>query len=86
MFHLTEIRIVRLGDVIYADLNITLSQNVPSHLKTVRKDASMKNLRTKVIVCATTAMMTMTLKYMHIWHECLMGTNAKINIMAIVRN
>ena len=68
------------------DLKIILSQNVPSHLKTVRKDASLTNLRKKVIVRATTAMTTMTLRYTHLWHECLMMKNAKINIMTIVCN
>ena len=69
-----------------ADLKILLSQNVPSQLKTSRKDASLKNLWKKLIVHATTVMMKMTLTYRHLWHECLMKKNAKVNIMAIVRN
>ena len=40
----------------------------------------------KLIVHATTAMMTMTLKYTHLWHECIMMTYATTKIMAIVRN
>ena len=40
VFYLTEIWIVRLGNLIDEDLNITRSQNVPIHLKTARKDAS----------------------------------------------
>ena len=83
---LTKIRIVQLGNALDTDLKIILSQNVPSHLKTVRKDASMTNLRNKVVMRATTAMMTMTIRYTHLWHECLMMTYAKIKIMAIVRN
>ena len=86
VLRLTKIQIVQLGNDLDADLNIILSQNVPSHLKTVRKDASQYVLMKKVIVRATTAMMTMTLKYTHLWHECLVMTNAKIKIMAIVRN
>ena len=40
----------------------------------------------KVIVRKTTAMMTMTLNYTHLWHKYLLKTNTKIKIMAIVRN
>ena len=82
VLHLTKIRIVQLGNTLDADLNIILSQNVPSHLKTVRKDASLKNLRKKVIVHATTAMMTINLRYTDLWHECLVMTNAKLKTMA----
>ena len=32
----------------------------------------------KVIVHATTEKITMTIRYMHIWHECLVMTNAKV--------
>ena len=63
---LTKIQIVQLGSALDADLKIILLQNVPSHLKTVRKDASLTNLRKKLIVHATTARMTMTLKYTHL--------------------
>ena len=45
VFHLTKIRIVQHGNALDADLKIILSQNLPSHLNTVRKDASLKNLR-----------------------------------------
>ena len=44
------------------------------------------NLRKKVIVHATTAMMTMTIRYTHLWHECLMMKNAKVKTMVTVRN
>ena len=37
----------------------------------MRKDASLKNQGKKVIMHATTAMMTMKLKYTHLWHEFL---------------
>ena len=82
----TKIRIVQLGNALDADLKIILSQNVPSHLNTVRKDASLRNLRKKVIVRATTAMMKMTIGYMHLWHECLMMKNAKVKTMVTVHN
>ena len=86
VLRLTKIQIVQLGNALDADLKIILSQNVPSHLKTVIKDASLANLRKKAIVRKTTAMMTMTLKYTHLWHEFLMMNKAKTKIMAIVRN
>ena len=70
----TKIQIVQLENALDADLRIILSQNVPNHLKTARKDASLTKLRKKVIVRKTTAMMTMTLKYTHLWHECIMMT------------
>ena len=45
-----KIRIVQLGNALDADLKIILSQNFPIHLKRVRKDASLTNLRKKAIV------------------------------------
>ena len=86
VLHLNKILIVQLGNALDADLKIILSQNVPSHLKTVRKDASLKNLRKKVIVHATTSMMTMTIRYMNLWHECLVMTKAKVKTMVTVCN
>ena len=86
VFHITEIRIVRLGNVIDADLKIILSQNIPSHIKTVRKDASRYILMKKVIVNATTAKMTMTIRYTHLWHECLVMMNEKVKSMVTVLN
>ena len=44
VLHLTKIRIVQHGNALDADLKIILSQNVPSHLKKVRKDAILTNL------------------------------------------
>ena len=58
----------------------------PKPPKDSEKKASLTNLRKKIIVRVTTAMMTMTLKYTHLWHECLMTTNAKIKTMVIVHN
>ena len=82
----TKIQIVQLGNALDADPKIILSQNVPNHLNTVRKDASLNVLRKKVIVHATTAMMKMTIRYTHIWQECLVMKNAKVKTMVTVRN
>ena len=70
----TKIQIVQIGNALDADLKIILSQNVPNHIKTVRKTASLTKLRKREIVQKTTATMTMTLKYTHLWHEFLMMT------------
>ena len=86
VLHITKIRIIQLRNALDADHRIIGSQNVPSHLKIMRKDASLKNLGEKVIVHATTAMMTMNLKYTHLWHKCLVMTNKKVKTMAKVRN
>ena len=40
----------------------------------------------KVIVHATTEKMTMTVRYTHLWQECLEMTNTKVKGMATVRN
>ena len=61
-------------------------KNVPSHQKTVRKDAMQYVLMKKVIVHETTAKMKTTIRLMHLWHECLVMTNAKVESMATVRN
>ena len=54
--------------------------------KDSEKDASLNVLKKKVIVHATTANMTMTIRYTHLWHECLVMTNAKVKNMVTVRN
>ena len=86
MFHLTGIRNVRLGKALDVDLNITLSQNVPSHQKIMRNVEGKYVLIGKVIVHAKTAKITMTIRYTHLWHECLTMTNAKVKSMVTVCN
>ena len=44
------------------------------------------SLMKKVIVHATTAKIMMTIRYTHLWHECLAMTNAKVKIMVTVCN
>ena len=86
MFHLAEIRNVRLANALDVDLKITLSQNVLSHQKIMRNGKGKYVLMKKVIAHATTAKITMTIGYTHLWHECLAMTNAKVKIMVTVRN
>ena len=77
MFNLTGIRNVRPGNALDVDLKITQSQNVPSHQNIMRNGESKYVLMKKVIVHATTAKITMTIRYTHLCHECLVMTNAK---------
>ena len=78
MFRITGIWNVCLGNTLDVDLNITLSQNVPSHQKIMKNGESKYILMKKLIVHATTAKITMTIRYTHLWHECLVMTNAKV--------
>ena len=83
---LTKIQIVQLGNALDADMKIILWQNVPSHLKIVRKDASQYVLMNKVIVHEATAKMTMTIRYTHLWRECLVMTNVNVKSTVTVLN
>ena len=47
VLRLRKIQIFQLGNTLDADLKIILSQNVPSHLKTVRKDTSLEKTKEK---------------------------------------
>ena len=78
MFHPIDKWNVRLRNALDVDLNITWSQNVPSHQNITRNGESKYVLMKKVIVHATTAKITMTIRYTHLWQECLVLTNAKV--------
>ena len=71
---------VRLGNALYVDLKIPLSQNVPSHQKITRNGESKYILSKKVIVHATMAKIIVTARCMHLWQECLATTNGKIMV------
>ena len=43
-------------------------------------------LMKKVIVHATTAKITATKRYMHLWHACLLMANVPVEILATVEN
>ena len=77
---------VRLEKILDVYLKITRSQNVPSHQKIMKKGERKYVLMKKVIVHATTAKITMTRRYTHLWHECLAMTNVQVKIMVTVRN
>ena len=66
MFHLTGIWNIRLGNALDVDLKITLSQNVPIHQKIMRNGKGKYVLMKKLIVHATTAKVTMTIRYTHL--------------------
>ena len=78
MFHPIDICNVRLGNALDVDLKITLSKNVLSHQNIMRDGEIKYVLMKKVIVHATTAKITMTIRYTHLWHECLVMTKAKL--------
>ena len=58
----------------------------PKPPKDSEKRRKSEKSKKKVIVHATTVIVTMTLKYTHLWHECLVMTNAKVKTMTTVRN
>ena len=86
MFHLTDIWNVRLGNALDVNLKITLLQNVPSHQKIIRNSKCKYVLMKKVIMHATTAKITMTIRYTHLWHECLAIMNVQVKNMVTVCN
>ena len=78
MFHLAEIWTVRLGNALDVNLKFTLSQNVPSHQNIMRNGEIKYVFMKKVIVHATTAKITMAIRYTHLWHACLVTSNEKV--------
>ena len=86
MFHITETRNIRLGNVLDVDLKITWSKIFPSHQEITRNGEGKYVLMKKVIVHATRAKITTTIRYTHLWHECLAMKNVQVKIMVTVRN
>ena len=86
MFHPIDIRNVCLGNSLDVDQKITLSQNFPSHQKIMKNGESKYVLMKKVIVHATKAKITMTIRYTHLWHVCLAMTKIQVKRMVTVRN
>ena len=56
----------------------------PKPPKDSEKRRKYEKSKEKLIMRATPAMMTMPLKYTHLWHKYLIKTNTKVKIMAIV--
>ena len=68
------------------DLNITKLQNFQSHQGIMRNGKSKYVLMKQLIMHETTAKITVTKRYMHIWHACLVMTNVLVNILVTVHN
>ena len=75
-----------LKNALDVDLNITYLQNVQIHQKIMRNGESKYFLMKKVIVHATTAKITVTKGYMHLWKKCMAMTNVLVKCMATVSN
>ena len=86
MLQILEKRNVRLGNTLDVDMKITKLQNVQSHQYITRNNESNYFLMKKVIVHATTAKITVTKIYMHLWHVCMAMTNVQIKKLVTVRN
>ena len=86
MLRTIDERNVRFGNALDVDLKITLSQNVQSHQKIMKNGEIKYILMKKVIVRATTEKITVTKRYMHLWHVCLAMKNVLVNILVTVRN
>ena len=63
-----------------------MEKNIRSHQKISRNGESKYGLMKKAIVNATTAKITMTKRYIHLWHICLVMTNVLVEILVTVSN
>ena len=86
MFRTIDEQNVRLGNALDVDLKIICSQNVQSHQKMMRNGESKYILMKKVIVHSTTTKITVTERYMHLWHVCLAMMNVVAEVFVTVRN
>ena len=75
-----------LKNALDVDLKITSLQNVQSHQKIKINGESKYVLMKILIVHAKTAKITMTKRYVHIWHVCLVMMNVLVEILVTVRN
>ena len=73
-----------LENALDVDLKITLLQNFQSHQKIMRNGKSKYFLMIKLIVHVTTAKITVTKRYMHLWHACMEMTNILVEILVTV--
>ena len=63
-----------------------LISKCPKPPKKNEKRQKQKNLMKKVIVHATTAKITVTKGYMHLWHACMVMTNVLVEMLVTVCN
>ena len=86
----TDKQNARLVKALHADLKIIQLRNVQSHQKRMRNGKIKYILVKEVLVhCrknATTARITMTKIYMHLWHICLITMNFLVIILVTVCN
>ena len=81
---------VNLANILDADLKITSLPNVQNHLKITRNNES-KSVSVKGVIVhpkknSETVITTMTKRYMHLWHKCLVMTKFLVDIPMTVRN
>ena len=81
---------VQIANVLDADLYITSFLNFQNHINITIDEKSMSLLEKGVIVHhknnVTIMIMTMTKRYMHLWHLCLIMTKFLVDILVTVRN
>ena len=86
MLRTIDKRKVRPRNALDVDLKITLLQNVQIRQKITRKVERKFLFMKKLMVHATTAKITATKRYMHLWHVCLAMMNVQVKIIVTVRN
>ena len=86
MLRTIDVQNVPLGNALYVNMKIIWSQNFQSHKKRIKNCESKYVLMKKVIVHATTAKITVTKRYMHLWHECMKMANVLVKHLVTVCN
>ena len=81
-----DARNARHGNDLDVDLKITLLKIFQSRQKIMKNVEVKYALMIKVIVHVTTAKITATKRYMHLWHVCLAMTNVLVKNLVAVRN
>ena len=66
-------------------LKITWLQNIQSHQKIMRNGEIKYVIMKKLILHATPAIITVTKRYMHLWHVCLSMMNVQVKVMVRFR-
>ena len=76
----------RLETFLDVYLKITSLKNVQSHIKRTRNGKSRYIVVKNVIVHVTTSKITVTKRYMHLWHVCLVMTNVLVESLVTTCN